>query len=153
MNNIMNKQSIKAGLIVGTLDISAACIQYFIKTGKGPAGVLKFVASGIFGKDAFTNNTVMIIMGLLFHFIIAMLFTFFFFWLTAKIPALLKAKLLTGIIYGIFIWTVMNVIILPLSNTPPLPFKITNAVIAASILIVCIGIPLAFLRPVISNNK
>lgn len=153
MNNIFNTQSIKAGLVVGSLDISAACIQYFIKTGKGPAGVLKFVASGVFGKDAFTNNTVMIFMGLLFHFIIAMLFTFFFFWLTAKIPGLLKIKVLTGIVYGVFIWTVMNVIILPLSNTPPLPFKITNAAIAAFILIVCIGIPLAFLRPVISNNK
>jgi hypothetical protein len=150
MNTIINKKSIKAGLIVGSLDITAACIQYYIKTGKGPAGVLKFVASGIFGKQAFIEGISMPAAGLLFHFIVAFCFTFFFFWLTNKIPALLKTRVLTGICYGIFVWTVMNKIVLPLSNTPPIPFKLINAAIAASILILCIGIPLAFLK---TNEK
>jgi hypothetical protein len=147
MHTVINKKSIKAGLIAGSLDITAACIQYYIKTGKGPAGVLKFVASGLFGKAAFTDGMIMPLAGLCFHFVVAFCFTFFFFWLTNKFPALLKTKVLTGICYGIFIWAVMNKIVLPLSNTPPVPFKIMNAIIAASILIVCIGIPLAFLKP------
>jgi hypothetical protein len=150
MNTVINKKSIRAGLIVGTLDITAACIQYYLKTGKGPAGVLKFVASGIFGKTAFTDGLAMPVLGLLFHFIAAFSFTFFFFWLTNKTPALLKIIVLTGIFYGIFIWTVMNMIVLPLSNTPTIPFILMNALIAASILIICIGIPLAFLK---SNEK
>lgn len=149
MDTVINKKSIRAGFIVGTLDITAACIQYFIKTGKGPAGVLKFVASGVFGKAAFTDGIAMPLAGLCFHFTVAFFFTFFFFWLTGKIPSLLKTRLLTGIGYGIFVWTVMNMVVLPLSNTPPIPFKILNAAIAASILIICIGIPLAFLK----NNE
>ena len=44
------------GFIAGTLDITAACIQYYIRTGKGPANVLRYVASGVFGKEAFTGG-------------------------------------------------------------------------------------------------
>lgn len=70
---------IKAGLLAGTLDISAACVQYYMKTGKNPDYVLKYVASGAFGKDAFTGGIVMSMAGLLFHYLIAFSFTLFFF--------------------------------------------------------------------------
>ena len=146
MHSIINIKSFKAGLIVGILDITAACIQYFINTGKGPADVLKFVASGAFGKAAFTDGITMPLLGLLFHFIIAFGFTFFFFWLTNKFPQLLHTKLITGIAYGIFIWTIMNMIVVRLSNTPKFPFHPTKALMATGILIICVGIPLAYLR-------
>lgn len=136
---------ISTGLLVGTLDISAACIQYFIKTGKGPEGVLQFVASGFFGQKAFDGGSSMIAAGLLFHYIIAMLFTVFFFAIAPILFSLLKNKLLVGILYGIFIWCVMNLIVVPLSSTPKFPFKPVNAAIAAAILVVCIGIPLSFI--------
>jgi hypothetical protein len=54
-------------------------------------------------------------------------------------------RVLTGILYGLFIWLVMNRIVLPLSNTPTIPFKLYKAVKAATILIVMIGIPLSFI--------
>ncbi len=48
---------IKAGLIVGTLDILSAFIYYFIKTGdKNVFVVLRAVASGLFGKAAFSGG-------------------------------------------------------------------------------------------------
>lgn len=145
MNTIFTPKVIKAGLLVGTLDILAALIQQYIKTGKSPVGVLKFIASGIFGQTAFTSGPMMIVVGLVLHFIIAMLFTLFFFWLTTKLPLLLKYKILTGIVYGIFIWCVMHFIIVPLSNTPPIPYTLKGNIIAISILICCIGLPLAFM--------
>ena len=146
MKHVFSKKIIKAGLIVGALDILAACIQYYIKTGKNPERVLKFIASGVFGKAANTNGNIMILWGLIFHFFIAFSFTLFFFWLTDKIPSVLKNKLLTGAVYGIFIWSVMKFLVLPLSNTHKIPFNFINAIIAILILIVCIGIPLAFLK-------
>ncbi|HRH60078.1 MAG TPA: hypothetical protein PL045_05880 [Chitinophagaceae bacterium] len=45
----------------------------------------------------------------------------------------------------------MNLIVVPLSNSPKFPFDAARAAIAASILIVCIGIPLAFMAK--SNKK
>jgi hypothetical protein len=136
---------ITSGLFVGTLDITAACIQYFYKTGNGPAGVLKFVASGVFGANAFTSGNSMLFWGLLFHFVIAIAFTFFFFLIYPWLQQFITGKILTGILYGVFTWVITTQVIVRLSNTAKFPFNIINAVMAASILIVCIGIPLAYI--------
>jgi len=138
-------KALRAGLIVGTLDILAAFIQYYINTQKNPLMVLKFIASGAFGKEAFSAGDIMLVWGALFHFFIATCFSIFFFWLAAKIPSILKFKLLTGILYGIFIWCFMQFVVVRLSQIQQGPIKLSKALIAASILIVCIGIPLTFL--------
>lgn len=145
MNKIFTAQVIKAGLLVGVLDILAALVRQYIKTGKSPVGILKFIASGIFGQAAFANGDIMILVGLVLHLGIAMLFTLFFFWLVRKLPFLLTYKVLTGIAYGIFIWCVMQFMVLPLSNTTKLPFAVKDAIISMSILVVCIGLPLVFM--------
>lgn len=143
-----NKSStiIKAGLLVGTLDILSAFIYYFIKTGKKDVfNVLKYVASGLFGKEAFSAGNGMIIAGLLLHYMIAFAFTLFFFRLFPKIKVFSTNKILTGIFYGIFIWMVMNLVVVPLSGIGNRPFDIVNATINVLILIICIGIPLSFM--------
>src|SRR5277367_4188462 len=137
--------ALSAGLITGSLDISAAFIQYFIMTHKSPVVILPFIASGVFGKEAFNGENIMILWGLIFHFITAIIFAIFFFWLSKMFPSILKNKLLTGILYGFFIWSVMQFIVLPLSNAPKSPLHFTGAIIAILILIVCIGIPLAYM--------
>lgn len=145
MNNLFSKIT-KAGAIVGTLDILSAFIHYFIKTGQGNVfAVLKFVASGVFGKEAFSGGNMMIIAGLILHYIIAFAFTIFFFWLYPKIKFFSRNKILTGIVYGIFIWMIMNLLIVPISNVANRPFNIFNAIINIVILIVLIGIPLSFM--------
>lgn len=144
MKNIFSSRAITAGIIAGTLDILAAFIQYYIKTGKGPAGVLKFIASGVFGESAFTSDSIMIVAGLLFHFIIAIAFTVFFFWLSSKLPLLLHYKFITAVLYGVFTWCIMQFIVLPLSNAPKLPLSLKGAATAVSILIVCIGFPVVY---------
>ncbi len=145
MTNLFSAKTIKAAILVGTLDIVAASIQFYLKTNKGPAPIFKFIASGIFGKKAFTSGNIMILFGLLFHFFIAFIFTVFFFWISDKIPAILKLKLVTGILYGVFIWTIMNLLVLPISNVHRSSFNFTNAIIGILILIICIGIPLSFI--------
>jgi hypothetical protein len=145
MNKLITPKVLLAGIIVGTLDITAAMLQFFIKTGKDPLTVLKFVASGVFGSAAMKGGADMIAWGFLFHYFIAMSFTIFFFWLCSKFPSLLNHRLITGIGYGMFAWSFMRFIVLPLSLTNKQPFNLTAALIAASIIVVCIGIPLAFM--------
>ena len=137
--------TLKAGLIVGSLDIIAACIQFFCKTQKNPIVVLNFIASGVFGKDAFTGGTKMAVFGLIFHYLIAIGFTLLFFILYPKIKLLIKNKLLLGVLYGLFIWIIMQFLIVPLSQAPELKISFQSASIAILILIVCIGIPLSWL--------
>lgn len=136
---------IKAGLIVGTLDISAAFINTWITAGRGPDAVLNFVASGVFGPDAFTGSLVMTLMGLLFHYVIAMAWTWLFFRAYPKISTWVPNWIVLGVLYGIFVWIVMNRLVVPLSNTPKFPFNLKSAIINAAILVVCIGLPLSWL--------
>jgi hypothetical protein len=140
--------AIKAGLLVGTFDIIAASIHSTV-LGGSPVQVLKYVASGALGPEARTGGIEVALTGLVIHFFIAMSFTFFFFFLVSQIPSLVKYPVLTGIVYGIFVWSAMRFIVLPyLSRLTPRPIVgrevIINSIVAAVILIVCIGIPLAF---------
>lgn len=134
----------KAGLLVGTLDILSAFIYYFLKTGKKDVlNVLKYVASGLFGKGSFSGGNGIILAGLLLHYTIAFVFTLLFFWLFPKIKVFSKNKIMTGVGYGVFVWMVMNLIVVPLSNIGMRPFDTVDAIINMLILIVCIGIPLS----------
>src|SRR3954468_23240291 len=75
---------IKAGLIAGTLDISAACIGTYFRSGKTPDVVLRFIATATFGKSASQGGTEILIAGLLFHYLIAFSFVIAFFFIYSK---------------------------------------------------------------------
>jgi len=151
--------ALTAGLVAGTLDITAACIQAYLKTGTMPSQVLKYVASGAVDPKTFSNDTMLAAVGLLVHFIIAICFTFFFFFLANQSPSLVKYPLLIGILYGVFVWGTMRFIILPyISRLNPKPIigqeAIKNAIIAAAIIVVCVGIPVVlFARKYIRSSK
>jgi hypothetical protein len=139
-------QILKAGLIAGTMDILAACILVYIRTGHTYAtGILKFIASGVFGKAALDGGSPMIFAGLLFHYLIAGIFAAFFFWVYPKIQIASKNRLATAVVYGIFAWCVMNLVVVPLSHVASRPIKLSNALINIGILIICIGIPVSFI--------
>ena len=142
--------ALTAGLFAGTLDIIAACTQAYLKTNTMPSQVLKYVASGAVDPKNFSNDTMLAVVGLLVHFTIAILFTFFFFFLAKQIPSLVKYPILIGILYGVFVWGTMRFIILPyISRLNPKPIvgeeAIKNAAIAAAIIVVCVGIPVVLL--------
>jgi hypothetical protein len=138
-------QILKAWLLVGTLDILAACILVLVKSGKNPLIVLTFIASAIFGKDAYTGGAVMQVIGLVFHYFIALCFTVFFFFLYPRLKLLRSNVILTGIVYGLFVWCVMNLVVVPSTQITSRPFDLTNAIINMLILIACIGMPLALM--------
>ncbi|MGC3943612.1 MAG: hypothetical protein QM762_03585 [Chryseolinea sp.] len=133
-----------AWLMVGTLDITAAVIQTLIN-GRNPLMMLKFIASGVFGSEALAGGNGYAVMGLLFHYIIAGIWTWLFFLLYPRLRFLQENVWVTTVVYGLFVWFVMNRIVLPLSNTPSIPFTVRGALISATILILAIGMPLALM--------
>lgn len=149
----LTSATLKAGLMVATLDILAAFIQFYSKTQKSPIVVLNFIASGVFGKEAFSGGSEMAVIGLLFHYIIAIGFTFIFFVLYPNLKKVIKNKIVLGSIYGLFIWLVMQFIVLPLSQTSSLKLSVQGSITAILILIVCIGIPLAWLAQRYSTSS
>ncbi|MEO7991568.1 MAG: hypothetical protein ABI663_18590 [Chryseolinea sp.] len=134
----------KTTLIAGTLDITAACIHSYLLNGTMPSRVLRYVASGVFGASAFTGSNIMLVWGLLFHFIIAFSCTACYFLLYQKMKILTRSWLIDAVAVGVVAWCVTNLIVVPMSNTPKFPFDIMKVPIGLSILIICIGIPIAY---------
>ena len=132
------------GLLAGSLDIFAACLQAYLMRGTSPVIVLQFIASGAFGKPAFSGGWQMALAGLLFHFIIAYSFTALYFLLYPFIRGLANHIAIAAIIYGIFIFVVMNLLVLPMTKIPSITFKWDKAAIATGILIVAIGLLVAY---------
>lgn len=136
---------IKAGLVTGSLDILLACANAWWSAGVSPERVLRFVASGLIGKNAFQDLPAFAFLGLLIHYCIAFFWTIFFFLLYPKLKSIIRNKYFQGILYGIFIWLAMNLLVLPVSRTPEITFHWLDALKGAGILIIAIGLPLAFI--------
>ena len=135
-----------AGLLVGLLDISGAMINYTISGRKNPEKIFQYIASAAFGKTkAYSGDASMMVIGALFHFLIAYSFTIFFFLVYPSIKFFTWNRLFTGILYGAFVWCVMNLIVVPLTLSHKLPIFNQQALIQMMILMVAIGIPLSFI--------
>lgn len=134
------------GFLVGLLDIGSAFTQVKIMfPERNPLGVLRYIASAVFGKEKANTGDSMLFFGALFHFIIAYCFTIAFFLIYPHVRFLSANRLLTGILYGLTIWAVMNLLVVPQTKIGHRPFVLKNAAIAAGILIIAIGTPLSYL--------
>jgi len=140
------KSILITGLIVGVFDAIAASVYSYVLFGSSPDKVFRYVASGIFGKDAFTGGLPTAAWGLLFHFTVATGWAALFYLLCPKINLFSSSKIISGISYGVFIWLMMIFVIVPLSNVPPATFHFTTrTAIMIMIHMFIIGIPISYL--------
>ena len=132
------------GLIAGVLDGLAAVLLHLIRGGRTPERIFNYIASGVFGPAAMTGGTPMVLAGVGFHLLIAMGWTVLFFLLARQFHALRRNIIAAALAYGIFVWIMMNKVVLPLSRVQ-LPATVTwnSILIGASVLVVCIGLPVA----------
>ena len=136
-----------SGLIAGTLDILAAILIYAVILQKTTGvKILQSIASGVFKKEAYTGGSQMALYGLLLHYFIALAFALFYFIVYPYLPFLKKNTIISGFLYGIFVWLVMSFIVLPIAF-PQLPEKHFDFPLILSMLILmfCIGLPIALL--------
>ena len=134
-----------AALLTGTLDITSAIVKFYIEHQQGPVPIFRYIASGVFGKGTASSGTLMIIWGIVFHYMIAFLFTLFLFLIYPKVIKWLKNKFVAGFVYGLFTWAIMNMVVVPLSKINKPPADPEQAVIAALILIFMIGLPVSLI--------
>jgi hypothetical protein len=135
-----------SGFLVGGLDIIAAFINTWFPYHVGPTVVLRFIASGLLGRAAFGGGNEMAVYGLIIHFLIAYTFTTFYFAFYRRAKFMSKSNwLLNGVIYGILIWLVMNLVVVPNTLIPKGHFKVSQVAIGMGILIVMIGLPLSYI--------
>ena len=128
-------------LFGGLLYVGSSVLVYEVR----PSRLFQFMASGVFGKDALTGGLLMALWGLILHFVLSFAWTSLYFITYPMFRLFAKHKLLAGAIYGVIIWTIMNMVIIPLSRIAEGPLTITQDVIGILITIISVGLPVATL--------
>jgi hypothetical protein len=131
------------GLIVGAMDITSAIILA-ISRGLTATRLLQFVASGLIGPKAFTGGTATAALGLAVHFVIAFCLVAVFYAASRRLGFMLRHAVLAGVVYGLMVFGVMNLIVLPLSSAKP-RHSLTGDLIQIGIHMFVIGLPTALL--------
>lgn len=133
-------------LVAGTLDIAAALTRFVIKTGKDPLTVLRYIASAIYGPAALSGkNPWTPAAGLFLHYFIVLLFTILFFLIRNQFHMSRWQAVIAGVVYGLVVWSIMNLLVVPLSLAPAIPITFEGAVTEMLILVFCIGIPISMM--------
>ena len=132
-----------AWLVAGTLDVTAAVTYYPLVAGARAVRILQGIASGVLGPTAYDGGAATAALGLGLHYLIALIWTVVFLLAARRFKALTRYPVLVGLSYGVVVWAVMNLIVVPLSNARRAPFDPAQAAIAALILMLCIGLPIA----------
>jgi uncharacterized membrane protein YagU involved in acid resistance len=87
----------------------------------------------------------MVILGIVLHLLIAMSFALFFYLIYERWGLSRLNPWLVGLIYGSFVWIVMNLVVVPLSRTPLVTLTGSRILTGWLILVAMIGLPLAFM--------
>ena len=131
------------GGIAGTLDITYA-IVYSAIHGVSATRVLQSVASGLLGQPAYEGSAPTAALGFCLHFGMAFLIAAIFYFASRKLAFMTQRAVLSGLLYGICVYVVMNFVVLPLSAFPtPLTFTPTRVLINVVAHMILFGLPIA----------
>lgn len=140
------------GLLSGSLDGLSAIVQAAIKGNKDPAKIFKYIASAVVGAQAYTLGNGMFVLGLFFHYLIAFSFTILYFILYPSLKKLIANKWLLAILYGVFIWLIMNLLVVPNTKIGVRPFTWSSVIISMLIIIFMVGFPITLLTKKYYDN-
>jgi hypothetical protein len=133
-------------LTVGTLDILDAFIFFGLR-GARPIAILQSIASGVLGRAAYQGGIRTALLGLLLHFFIAFGVVATYLVATRLMPGLNRRPWIYGPLYGVAVYAVMNLVVIPLSAAA-LGSGPTPAVVRANGLLIHmlgVGLPTALI--------
>jgi hypothetical protein len=105
------------GSIAGALDITYAIVFSGFR-GVPAVRILQSVASGLLGSPAFKGGLSTAALGLVLHFCVAFSAATIFYFVSRRFHFLTRRAVISGVLYGIVIYAVMNLVVLPLSAFP-----------------------------------
>jgi uncharacterized membrane protein YagU involved in acid resistance len=132
--NSLLRLSVIAGLICGAGDV--IIYHWFVQNVLGGVPLIslyQYIASGALGESAFAGGIPTALLGVLFHFIFSIVIAGVFILAVDRIPLLRRQIIPGSLLYGFGVFVVMNMIVTPLSATPPLPTPTTSELIVAII--------------------
>lgn len=103
------------GGVGGLLDALYATVLWGFVLGDNPAGVWQSVAAGLLGKVSYDGGNATASLGLLLHFLIAIVMALVYVRAARRLPLLVRRPVLMGMVYGVALYLVMNFVVVPLS--------------------------------------
>ena len=126
------------GLIAGTLDLFSAFITF------GP-GVPKAIAGGLLGRQAFQGGAATYALGVALHFFIAISAATVYYATSRKLEFLKEYALVCGLFFGMALYLVMSLIVLPLSALHARgPFQLRDLIQGVLVHMFLIGLPISY---------
>ncbi|MCA1616705.1 MAG: DUF1440 domain-containing protein [Acidobacteria bacterium] len=135
---------LRAGLLAGALDITAACVSSWLRAGVGPVRVLQSVASGLLGADSYQGGLKSAALGLPLHFLIALGAAAVYYAASRRLEFLARRPVVSGLLYGVAVQLFMTFFVLRVSAFPhKFTFRPASFAISTGILMLFIGLPVA----------
>ncbi len=108
-------------------------------------GILRFIARGIYGKEALGDLGNMPFKGLFLHLLISFIWCFAFFGVYPNFKFQNPNWIRTGVVYGMLIFFIMNFGVLPIAITKDFPIEPLFLLKSAIAHILGVGLPIAYI--------
>jgi hypothetical protein len=125
------------GAVAGSLDLTAAFLTF-------GWGVPRAIAAGLLGRQALQGGTATWILGVFLHYFIAFSAAIIYCLASRKLTFLKEHFLVCGMFYGIAVFLVMNLIVLPLCGLHAVgPYQLRGLIQGIAIHMLIIGLPIS----------
>ncbi|UGQ45518.1 hypothetical protein [Massilia endophytica] len=142
----MLRFALRAGIVIGILDILSAMVFWYALRGMPPERILQSVAAGLLGPSAFSWGQPAALLGGVLHLLMAVVIAAIFGRWAARSPYFELYPYRMGALFGLAVYIVMNMVVVPLSNAVHPKFNLWwvsyNVVFSHMI---CVGLCLAWM--------
>jgi uncharacterized membrane protein YagU involved in acid resistance len=114
-------------------------------SGAPPALILRAIASGIRGASAYHDGTWVAALGLVLQWTMSIFIAGMYLILGAWAPSLVRRWIVSGVLYGVIVFVVMNLVVVPLSAATPKPHATPILVIENFAAMLIFGMIIAYL--------
>jgi uncharacterized membrane protein YagU involved in acid resistance len=127
-------------MVAATIDIGAACLI----SGKDVIYILHIIAGGLLGRRALTGGMPTALLGLLLQEVMGVIIAAIYVAAARAIPALTRRWAVSGLLYGVVIFFVMNYVVVPLSAWRRFPTFSTRSFMENMAAMLLFGLIVAF---------
>jgi uncharacterized membrane protein YagU involved in acid resistance len=130
-------------MIAAALDLGYAFVFYWLR-GIPPQSILQSISSGLLGADAYRGGASSAALGAFLHFFIVIVACAVFHGVSRYWRWLIARPVLAGMAFGLCVYVVMNLVVVPMSAFPhPRQFDWLAVITGVFVHIFFVGVPIA----------
>jgi hypothetical protein len=131
------------GLLAGVFDITQAFVGFGFASGVKPAMILRHIASGVLGPEAYQGGAKTAALGAVLHFVIAFGAATVYYVASRWIPFMTSHAVISGLLYGEMVFLFMYFVVVPLSAAPHGKFTMATLITGPIGHMFLVGLPIA----------